>query len=264
MEINFNQLKMMLERGVVGVVKKNAKPMFNFGFRGGLYLGSPGKDIFFALPNLTEDEKEEIAKIFASLYPLKPPSNHVRWAAVIRYIYGCFEKQGCLRSKSDKKRMIEENSDWSISLDFMDRVAKYFELNNNKYGLVIHYEMLAHRYGDRAIIEKNEEFLIPMMKFYQRSSEIAMGIKCWKQTFTPFYWAGGYYGSLKKKMRAVECYMKCIRRMEKYCPDAREGYREKVKVALSYIKKHSDKKEWLNFKSEYKGYKNKCLRKVKI
>ena len=264
MEINFDQLKVMLKHGIIGNVKKNAKPMFDFGFRGGSYLGSPGKDLFFALPDLSDKEKDSIAKIIASLYPKKPPSNHVRWAAFIRYIYGCFEKQGCLRSKSDKQRMVEENSDWSLSIDFMNRVAVYFELNDNKYGLVIHYEMLAHRYGDRAIIEKDKDLLVPMMEYYQKSSEIAMNIECWKQMFTPFYWAGGYYGSMKEKEKAVKCYMKCIRRMERFCPDAREGYREKARVALQYIKKNSDRKEWSEFKKKYRGYRNKCLRKVKI
>ena len=264
MKISFIQLKMMLERGVVGVVKDNARPVFDFGFRRGLYLGAPGKDIFFTLPYLNDEEKEETAKIFASLYPKKPPSNHVKWAACIRYVYGCFEKQGCLRSKTDKKRMIKENSDWSLSIDFMNRVAKFFESNDNKYGLVIHYEMLAHRYGDRAIIEKNADLLVTMMDFYQKSSRIAMDIKCWKQTFTPFYWAAGYYVSLGEKEKAVKCHLKCIHRMEKYCPDAREGYREKAKVALKYIRKHSEKEEWLKFRRKYKKYKNKCLRKVKI
>ena len=35
--------------------------------------------------------------------------------------------------------------------------------------------------------------------------------------------------------------------MSKYCPDAREGYREKAKTSLQYIKAHSNTDEWNEF-----------------
>ncbi len=264
-KITFCQLETMLDKqGIVGVVKDRTKPFFNFGFRGGLYLGAPGKDISFILPHISDNEKDEIAAMLARLYPKKPPSNHVKWAACIRYIYGCFEKQGCLRSVKDKKRMVGENTDWSLPIDFMSRVACCFEDNKNRYGLVIHYEMLAHRHGDRAIIDNDKSYLISMMQYYERSSKLASQIKCWKQMFTPFYWAAGYYKEIGEKRKSLDCYNKCIKRMEKYCPDAREGYREKVRTALKIIKKYSTNDDWRKFRRWYKKCRNKCLLKVKI
>jgi len=105
----FDQLvQMMDERGIVGKVRK--KPQFKpykWGYRGGLYLGAPGKDIHYVLPDMSEEQMDIFVKKFATKYPKNPPGDHVKWAAVIRYIYGCFEKQGTLRSKDDKNRMIK-------------------------------------------------------------------------------------------------------------------------------------------------------------
>lgn len=263
MKISFEQLMKMLDRGIIGVVK-DPKPHFSFGFRGGSYLGAPGKDIFFALPNMTDAEKSIVAKKLASLYPKKPPSNHVKWAACIRYVYGCFEKQGCQRSGADKKRMEKENTDWSIPMKFMEEVAAEFKTSKNKYGLIIHYEMLAHRIGDRSVIEKDESKLPEMMKCYEKSQTMALRNKCWKHTFTPYYWAAGYLKLMNKKDDAVICYKKALKFMNKYCPDARPGYREKAKASLKYIKKHSSKSDWNSFYKWYKKSNNKCLKKVRI
>ena len=257
----FEQIVEMLNAGIMSVVNKT--PRFPFGFRGGNYLGCPGKDIYFILSDLSDEQFCCVAKKLASLYPQKPPNNHVKWAACIRYVYGCFEKQGCLRSKRDKERMVEENLDWTLPVQFMDEVSKYFKRFDNKYGLVLHYEMLAHRWGDRAIIEKNKFHLETMLGLYHKSQAMGRGIKSWKHTFTPFFWAAGYLASMKDS-KAVNYYKLNLKMMSKYCPDAREGYREKAKTSLQYIKAHSNTDEWNEFYVKHKKRKNKCLRKVRI
>lgn len=261
--MNFEQITSMLSGGIVGTVKPKTPAFFPFGFRGGAYLGAPGKDLYFALPNLSDQEFNQVAKQLAALYPKKPPTNHVKWAACIRYVYGCFEKQGCLRSDDDKARMVEEDPDWSLPITFMEEVAKNFALNKQHYGLVIHYEMLAHRWGDRSIIKNNPSDLETMLDLYRKAQELALRIKSWKHTFTPFFWAAGYLGEMNDP-RAVDYYKLNLKMMEKYCPDARDGYREKVRTSLRYIKKHLSNSDWKGYYAKYKKFNNRCLKKVRI
>ncbi|KKL45891.1 hypothetical protein LCGC14_2351110, partial [marine sediment metagenome] len=182
----YEQLLKMISRGVIKKISNKSKHKpFLFGFRGGQYLGAPGKDVFFVMSILTEDQFIDVAYKVADLYPKKPPNNHLHWAACIRYIYGCFEKQGVLRSRADKKRMIKENVDWDVPMRFMEQVSRRFKYNKNNYGLVLYYEMLGHRLGDRAVIKKDPQYLDSMMINYLKSRKIAKNIKCWKQLFTP-------------------------------------------------------------------------------
>ena len=260
----YKQLVEMLDdHGIVGRVRK--KPQFKpykFGYRGGLYLGAPGKDIYMALPNLSEEEFDDLAKRVASKYPKTPPGDHVKWAAIIRYIYGCFEKQGCLRSEKDRDRMIKEDVDWGLCHDFMGRVAHYMKKRDSKYGLVIYYEMLGHRYGDRAIIEESTDHLAPMTKCYKKAQRLALQIKSYKHTFTPFYWGGYYFYEMGEKKRAARYHKKNLEMMERYCPDSREGYREKSKSSMKQLRKSVNKKEWEEIHSWLKTCKNKVIRKT--
>lgn len=263
--LSYVQLLQMLGKGIVGVVDDNSNIAgFPFGFRSGRYLGAPGKDIFFSLPSLSDVEFYELAVMLAKSFPMKAPGNHVKWAACIRYVYGCFEKQGCLRSNEDLKRMKNDDADWSLPMKFMDKVALEFKKNENYYGLTIHHEMLAHRYGDRAIIDRNKEILNTALKNYKLSYEYAKKCKSYKHMFTPFYWAGGYFFEMGMNDMAKECYLKCIKNMEKYCPDARGGYREKASMCLKRLSGMFDKSEKKEFMKWFKRRKNKCLKKVSI
>jgi len=51
--------------------------------------------------------------------------------------------------------------------------------------------------------------------------------------------------------------------MEKYCPDARPGYREKANDSLKYIMRHLKLKEKKKYKKNIARFRNKCLIKVK-
>lgn len=258
---NYEQLMLMLDKGIVS--KRASHEKFPFGFRGGHYIGAPGKDIFFVLPNLTERQIDIVAEKFSRLFPTKPPGNHVQWAACVRYVYGCFEKQGILRSDEDKKRMINEKQDWSLPIRFMEKTADFFNKNGNNYGLVIHYEMLAHRYGDKSVINKDVLLLDNMMYYYRKSHELARKIKSWKHIFTPYYWAGCYFYEMKQIDRSIECHRKNLRYMEKYCPDARDGYREKAKTSIKQLKKMMNKTDWEELYHWIRKCRNKCIKIIR-
>ena len=268
---DYEQLLQMLDSGIVKKIRSKPKHKpFPFGFRGGHYLGSPGKDVYFCLPKLTSDQFTVVANRVADLFPRTPPDNHLHWAACIRYIYGCFEKQGCLRSTEDKNRMVIENPDWDLPFRFMNEVRNRFKHNRNKYGLVIHYEMRAHRFGDKAIFAQNMALLEDvvanlqeMTRCYMKSSKIASEIKCWKQMFTPYYWCAHYYYEIGDKENAARYHWLNLESMEKYCPDARDGYREKAVSSLRQLNGCVDEKRWQEVRKWLKKCKNKCLVKIR-
>ncbi len=259
-EMDFDKLKQLISAGIKKKVKPTDKPISSYAFRKGLYLGCPGKDIYFALSWLDEDQFTEIAELLSQQYPDKAPGGHVHTAACIRYIYGCFDKQGCLLSKKHTQMLSNEN--WTRPEEFMTKVNHFFEKHNKSYGQVLYHEMKAHRLGDSAVIKKDPSLLEPMLDHYLASREIALKIKCWKQTFTPLYWAACYFEKFDKG-KATHYHKKSIKNMERYCPDAREGYREKAIHSISYIKKHSDAKSWKKYRSMIKKCKNKCLVKIR-
>ena len=51
--------------------------------------------------------------------------------------------------------------------------------------------------------------------------------------------------------------------MEKYCPDARTGYREKAVMSIKQLKNSAEKKEWKNMRKWILKCRNVCLSKVK-
>jgi len=261
--ISYKNIILLLKDGIKGNTKNRGS--ISFAHEGGEYLGCPGKELFFSLPSLSEAELKKVACKLSSSFPKKPPKSHVKWAACIRYIYGCFEKQGCLRSKADKIRLTKEGPDWSLSTQFMEIVASYFKKNNNNYGLVLHYEMFAHRCGDLSIIDPgNKENLQLMLKYYLMSQKLAVKIKSWKHTFTPFYWAAYYFYDNKDYKNSAIYHKKNLQAMENYCPDARDGYREKAQMSMKQLKKCLSTKDYKKHCKWFRRCKNKCLKKIKV
>jgi len=249
-------------QGHIPVVVGQKKVMVRHAFNGGDYLGSPGKDIFFSLPHLDEQQMHQLARKHCNQYPEKPPGNHVGIAACIRYIYGQFEKQGVLRSKADHRRMIEQDVDWSLPRKFVEIMKNIFEEQKHYYGLTILAEMEAHRLGDEAILNKDKDKLLQMEQTYLFSAVCAHKCESFKQMFTPYYWAAKYFMLAKMKDKAWEYSRKTIKAAEKHCPDARKSYIEKLIDCGNFMKKH-DKEEWRKFKNKVsRKAKNRAVKKM--
>lgn len=242
-------LKPYVSLGIRDVCKKNVQGKFKFAYRGGSYLGAPGKEIYFGLKNMSDQELNEISQILSNFFPIKStPDNHVKWAACLRYIYGCFEKQGCLRSDSDCKRMKEEKPDWELSDKFINYLESNFLKSDNFYGLTLLYEMKGHRFGDQAIIF-DEKFLDQMMIFYNKSLFFANKINCVKHLFANYYWAASYYEKCNKIDNAIELHKKNITQMILYCPDNRQGYQSKAQDSIEFLRNNMQKdnfNQWYN------------------
>ena len=227
----------------------------------GLYIGSPGRDIYFMLPYLSEEQIEEVVDMVQEKFLKEPPGNHVNVGMFFRQVYGQFEKQGVLRSDSDLKRMRGEKLDWKLSKKFMALLCDKFKDSNNFYGLSVLYEMEAHRMGDKAILKNDIDMLNKMEKSYLMAVEYAGRCNSYKQLFTPYYWCFEYFKKYKSKKKALKYARLTIKNADKYCPDARPGYISKLLNCIKYIKKH-DKDGWKNFCGRYKNSKNKCVKKT--
>lgn len=231
-------------------------------FNGGNYLGRPGKDIYFALSKLNEDEMNCIIEQLSHRFPHKAPKNHVGYAACIRYLYGQFEKQGILRSQKDLERMQNEDINWKLPRKFMFALRDKFIEQKNYYGLCIFYEMEAHRLGDEGFLNNDISKIAEMESCYMESVINAYKCKSLKQMFTPYYWAFRYFARLGKHDRALEYALKTLEQMEKHCPSDKHGYLVKAKDCVKYLRKHH-KKRWKKVYVLYKKTsKNVCVRRA--
>jgi len=255
----------VFNRGIKGVQPQGVRELkskrIDGAEYGGIYTGSPGRDIFFMLPYFTDIQMKEVAFKLAEKYPYVPPANHVQHAMCIRFIYGQFAKQGILRSEKDFNRMKEEKIDWSLSRKFLKLLHEEFDNMKKYYGLSILYEMEGHRLGDEALINKDISKLDEMEKTYNKSVEYASKCKSYKQLFTPYFWASKYFMKFKDKKRAIKYSKLTIINANKYCPDSRKSYVEKLATCLQYLK---DKDEnWNKFYKKYKkNIKNKCVKRA--
>lgn len=254
-KIDFNQLLKLLECGICGKIKK---PHISYAFDNGNYTGFPGKDIYFALEWMTDEQQNIVAEKLAGCFPYKPPTDHVEFSACVRYLYGCFDKQGCLLS-SEHKEIIAE-MDWCKSEEFMRKLIECFKKMQKDYGLVVSYEMLAHRIGDR-ILSANANSVELMIKYYHLSHQLALKIKSLKHIFTSYYWCARYLENINPKLSIMYHEMN-LKMMESYCPDTREGYVEKAKDSIEYLLKKLQGKELSEFKRWILQCHNKCITKL--
>jgi hypothetical protein len=269
MHIKFETLIDLVSRGVPKKQVKGIQLRDCEGFKSipgamhnGLYIGSPGKDIFLMLPYLSDKQMEDVSDLLSGEFPYDPPSNHVNTAACIRFIYGQFEKQGTLRSDKDFKRMKKDIPDWTLPRKFISMLKNNFKEKENYYGLSILAEMEGHRLGDEYRIYKDIKYLKNMELEYVESVNYAYKCKSYKQMFTPYFWAAMYFIKCKNREKALKYCKLTIDNAEKYCPDSRPSYVDKLFKCLDYIRK-KDKKKWSKYcKNLRKTSKNRCLKKT--
>lgn len=203
----------------------------------GVYVGSPGADIFYFLPYLSEDQMREVAKMLGDLFPKVPLHQHVQTSACIRQIYGLFIKEGILLSDKRMKQMANSDLEWSLPRKFLGILCKEFKKIKNYYGLCIVYEMDGHRYGDEAVLKKSKDKLELMRQSYEMSVKYAFKCNCKKQIFTPYYWGAKYYDKYGDKKRAVEWYSLMIENFNEKGAKRRGVYLVKLTDAVNRIRK---------------------------
>ncbi|KKM82175.1 hypothetical protein LCGC14_1322250 [marine sediment metagenome] len=222
----------------------------------GVYVGSPGKDIFFMLPYLKPKQMREVAKKLADLLPQKAPSNNVNISTCIRFIYGQFEKQGVLRSEKDYKKMKKEKPNWDLPRKFLGLLCRELEAKKKYYGLTILSEIDAHRWGDEAIIDKDLVKLMIMEEKYLETVKYAHKCKSYKHMFSPYFWAAKYFIKFGEHEKAIEYCKLNIENANKYCDEyvaiGDKYYVSRFGLCFKYIKE-AGVLRWSRFEREYKS-----------
>ncbi len=232
-------------------------------FRDADYLGNPGKDLFFWIDQTSppETDMKSVASLLSNQFPSSPPHNPIQYGACVRYIYGCFEKQGILRSKSDKKRMVSQKQEWEQPSIFISHLFESLESNKNNFGLALLSEQMAHRYGDRYVIDKDRSSLPLMEEYYRKSYEYALACGSKKHLMTTFYWEGRYWAEINNKEKAIHYYRQAVKAANRFCPDARQSLREKIMDEFKYLSKHDP--EYSSFLSHWRKHaSNKAVKAV--
>ena len=221
---------------------------------GGIYVGSPGRDIYYMLPHMDEEQMKEVAVLLCSKFLKTPPISYANTAACLRFIYGQFGKQGSLRSEKDFKEMKENKIDWLLPRKFLKVLEEKLEMSNNYYGLVMLYEMEAHRLGDEAVLNKDLEKLDKMEQMYLKAMIFADKCNSYKHMFSLYYWASQYFKKINDISKAVEySRLSIINASEyygKYFPKGEEYYSKRLSNSFTYVKQN-DKKNWDKFKKRY-------------
>ncbi len=225
----------------------------------GIYVGSPGKDIYFMLPYMDKGQMREVAVLLSKSFPSIPPKSYGNISACIRFIYGQFEKQGVLKSEKDFKRMEEEKLDWTLPREFMWFLFEEFRENKNYYGLSMLHEMEGHRLGDEALIYKDKKKLKEMEQNYFLCIEFAKKCKGYKHLFSIYYWEAGYFKKFGNINKAISYFKLSILNAEKYYykyfPNGDQYYSKRLLNAFQFVKEN-DSKNW-------KKFNNKCKKNIK-
>ncbi len=270
--ISYNQLLEIISWGVFSMKMKGKsvsdKKLSDYNriegaMYGGIYTGSPGRDIYFMLPYLSDTQMAEAALKLADKFLTKPPDNYVNVAALVRFIYGQFEKQGILRSEKDFERMKKEKLEWFLSRKFLGLLKKELKNRNNNYGLSMIYEMEGHRLGDEAVISYDKNKLKKMEDNYLKCVRCAIKCKGHKHMFSIYYWAYKYFKEFGDIENAVKYGKLSIKNSKKYYykyfPNGENYYSSRLKKTFSYIEQN-DVRNKDNFTNKYKKYINNELR----
>ena len=246
------QMHQLVTRGIGPTEYKGA-------FRDANYLGNPGKDLFFWIETVPPAEQiDKIAQVLADKFPRTPPHNPIQYGACVRYIYGMFEKQGVLRSKADKKRMIKEQQSWDSSEPFITSLYNCLEYIKSYFGLALLCEQIAHRLGDKSIMKNDLAFLVPMEQYYEKAYKYALKCMSKKHLMTTYHWASMYFIEAKQTDKAITYCRKAVKAANAYCPDARQSLRDKIVDNIKYLKSNDpDYKAFIKYWS--KNAKNKAV-----
>jgi tetratricopeptide (TPR) repeat protein len=231
-------------------------------YKGGIYLGSPGADIFYSLPYLTECQIDELAIEFSKKMPFELPSAHDNVSACIRLTYGRLVKNGILLSKLAIDDVKKEIGQWDCPRKFLKKVYDNLKKSNNNYGLTILCLIEAHRLGDEAVIYHDSELLSLMMSKYEEGVGYAKKCNSKVHLFSSYYWGARYYVRYGDVENAVVFFKKSIDSAHNFSPGYRPGFFYKMKTAFKYVRDNKPD-EWHSFHKFYrKNGKSKLIEKA--
>lgn len=253
---NFEFLNNLLDRGIV--TKKHSLESIPEAIHDGIYMGCPGKEIFHGLGFLSEEEINILVQKVCEKFPFIPPGRSVHLSVFLRYIYGCFDKQGILYNNDQKQEIIAASRDWSKSHNFAEKMCEQFDKLGNSYGHMMTLEMMAHRIGDAVEITGDQSLIDKMVKIYEKAGQMAVKIGDNKNTFSSYYWCFKYLVHFKQpKDRCIRYAVMFFDNVEQFCKSS--TVKGKLASSLNLIRSILTKREWKRFIKRFVFYKNKVL-----
>lgn len=260
-EFTKQQILDLIKRDIV--TRKIQLPVLDYAFDGGNYLGCPGKEIYHFLISARNDDIREITQAVSLKFPSLPPSRAVHLSSFLRYVYGCFEKQGALKHK---EQFVDNIPNWNKVEIFMDDLLDFFSKQRNQYGAMICYEMMAHRAGDLAVLNSDSTSLKKMLDLYNKSANLAVVVGARKNAYSTYYWALRYLLAANATHDDIVKYaLLFFDRVNQYCNTITA--KGKIVTSLNRIYEVFTRKEWRVFRRRYKKYTNpymKVYRFVKL
>jgi len=256
---DFSEILTLLKRGIVPKKHKGYLPV---GSGDTLYMGCPGKQLFYALPRFSSKNLDTLVPVVAELFPKKVPSKGVQYSVFWRYFYGVFSKRGVLNKKCADDT-ISVTSQWeSVYFPFVDRLFSFYseKYKNKHYGLVLAAEMRAHRNGDLYSIAKNdnkEQYLKKMISMYENAHSMAVRISAHKNAFSSLYWCAMYLYENENKM-FVEYAVRFLKAANQHATSVLT--KGKVVSVLNRLKIVMSDTEFGEIIKMYRAFDNKVMR----
>lgn len=256
MKYKFRYLNAIVQRGIVPK-KYNGKP-YRRAIDNGLYMGCPGKEIFYGLACLKNVELDRLAQSVAKVLPATYPGRGVHLSVFLRYVYGCFDKQGCLHTESQTNQWRHEKKNWELPDKFINLVMQHCIAAKKTYGYLMCLEMRGHRIGDQMILTGDTSNLDLMLFHYRKASKLARKIHANKNTFSPYFWGMRYLSALKQdKQIIIEWAVSFFNHVNRFSTSS--TVRGKICWTLSILRSICDQNEWDKFVEKYKTYTQKTL-----
>lgn len=263
--MTFEELKYICERGVIS--RKCSLPALSFAFESGLYLGCPGKDVYYFIEeHAAELEpgtelRNKLVYLISKIIPAKPPSRTVQFTSCFRYMYGCFCKQGIF-NRDNRNLLSAKGVYWKLHSSILDEVYTVFKDNNNYYGQVLFLEMSAHRLGDAACTTKDEPIFLECLSRYEEAHKLSCKHKFKKNAFSTLFWAMQYCHKYRMIDKCINYGFRFFGAVNDYCKNTTVG--SKINDSLMLLRKYMPPKEYRMFlKQKYRKLKNPVFKKIK-
>ncbi len=206
--------------------------------------------VFDKIQSMSTQDMETTAFYVASIFPkdefvtARPAMSHTPYALFIRHLFMVKHKNGALLDQAhpDRIKQYEENcsvsSQWEKSFEFCDALLKEFDNIKSLYGQVILLEVLAHRFGDLALLSENRELHIQKMEeCYMQSYDKAKKMGCSKQVFTPWYWGACYFSKLGEPEKASAWFMEFHKKADNM--GSRSSYVNKASLSFRLLRQNT-------------------------
>jgi len=220
--------------------------------------GHLGYIIFESLSGLGDDDQVKLANFIAPMFAenklvcdYKKYKQHLE-TSFMRKLFGLTERNGTLLSITHPERLsgVQNNintiSYWRHSFMFASYLENAFIEFDRKFGLIILYECLGHRYGDLAVT-KNKSNISMMKMFYKKSAELARLIKCPKQMFVLNFWEGCYYYKIDMYGDSVRSFQLFHSKFFDMKGKSRVFYGDKLQLSLQLLKECMSPDEYVKY-----------------